>query len=124
MMSETSTKTTCIAQRYPGDTGVVLSDAAWDDVLILDGAKYHRHSNGGGWVAETASVAADAFVGLYADVEKTKPTMIVDIFGLHFWTRVRFSPSPPKQREIRSERSKTAWSQRSEGGFLKICEMQ
>lgn len=30
---------------------------------ILDGIPYHRHPNGGGWVAETASVEPTVHVG-------------------------------------------------------------
>jgi hypothetical protein len=50
--------------RWPGDKSLSLKGA----VLTLDGQTYHRHPNGGGWVADTARVAATAFVGFFARV--------------------------------------------------------
>lgn len=51
-------------QRWPGDDGIQMEG----DTLIIDGVRYLRHVNGGGWVAETAQVADSAFVGLFAQV--------------------------------------------------------
>ena len=51
------------AARWPEDTGVVLTG---EHTMTLDGVSFHRHANGGGWVANTAHVADTAFVGLFA----------------------------------------------------------
>ena len=57
-----------IAALYPGDKDVSVSAASWKGTITLDGVKFHRHPNGGGWVADTAKVANTAFVGLFARV--------------------------------------------------------
>ena len=59
-----TSKTKKIVARWHGDTKASLSG----HTMTLDGVSFHRHSNGGGWVADTAKVANTAFVGLFARV--------------------------------------------------------
>jgi hypothetical protein len=40
-----------------------------DETMVLDGVKYHRHVNGGGWVSEKAQVDDTAWVGFFAMVK-------------------------------------------------------
>jgi hypothetical protein len=54
-----------VSARWPQDTGL---SAPLGGVHRIDGVVYHRHPNGGGLVAETASVAPTAFVGYDARV--------------------------------------------------------
>jgi len=49
--------------RTLGDTGFIPPDGTVDEM-----AGYHRHHNGGGWVANTAYVSYYAFVGFHARV--------------------------------------------------------
>lgn len=46
-----------------------INEGRFSDVLVSDGARYRRHPNGGGLVAETAEVALTAYVGPFALVQ-------------------------------------------------------
>jgi len=59
-MSEQTT-----SQRWPGDDRF---SGGWADTVTIDGVVYHPHPNGGGLVAETATVAESALVGVFAQV--------------------------------------------------------
>jgi hypothetical protein len=58
--------------RWPGDTGYVVEDeeAFFAQVVAIDGACHHRHPNGGGLVANSASVDPGSFVGVNAQVSE------------------------------------------------------
>ena len=53
------------AARWPGDTDCRANP---DETITLDGITYRRHPNGGGFVADTATVEPSAFVGLFARI--------------------------------------------------------
>lgn len=66
-------------QRCPGDSQV---QAYEDGSFTIDGVVFRRHPNGGGLVAETASVDDTAFVGMNAWVyEKAKVYGNAKVFG-------------------------------------------
>lgn len=52
-------------ERWPGDIGLRVSG---EMKIEIDGVEYHRHENGGGLVAATATVHASDFVGFFAQV--------------------------------------------------------
>ena len=64
---------------FPGDTE---KHEVSETTKIEDGVPYHRHPNGGGWVADTATVTDSAFVGLNACVrDKARVLDNVRVYG-------------------------------------------
>jgi len=58
--------------RYPGDTGYTINDPDFfTRKTIIEGVVHRPHPNGGGLVAETATVEPTAFVGVNARVYGT-----------------------------------------------------
>ena len=57
-----------LVARFPVDTACQVNPDFWSAELTINGTTYHRHDNGGGWVANTANVAPTAFVGVHAMV--------------------------------------------------------
>ena len=45
-----------------------LTDEFLTQTMTIDGVKYHRHKNGGGWVSEKAQVEDTVWVGVFAVV--------------------------------------------------------
>jgi tetrahydrodipicolinate N-succinyltransferase len=50
------------------DWGYIPTEINYDETMVLNSIKYHRHKNGGGWVSEKANVEETVWVGFFAIV--------------------------------------------------------